>query len=250
MTEQRAATSREEGLDEELGFWYRWLRDRGDPWSWDYDRRTNPRAPLQTVYRELLRARPGARVRILDVGSGPLTTLGTRWPGRKVSITAVDPLADRYNELLDEAGITPPVRPIKGDAERLTELLPHGSFDLACATNSLDHAHDPVRAIRQMLQLVKPGRHVLLDHRTDEGELMGYTALHQWNFRAEDGSFVVWRPGLRVDISALLEPHAEINVRAHPDEGWLRVVLRRHSAPPSSPSRSTAESSREIQSRP
>jgi hypothetical protein len=53
---------------------------------------------------------------------------------------------------------------------------------------------------------------------------MGSTALHQWNFRAEDGRFAVWRPGLRVDAQALLEPHADINVRAHRDEGWLRVV--------------------------
>lgn len=227
MDEQRAATGRNEGLDEELGFWYRWLRDRGDPWFWDYDRRTNPRAPLQAVYRELIRARPGARVRILDVGSGPLTTVGTRWPRRRVSVTAVDPLANRYNELLDRFGVTVPARPIKGDAEQLTELLPRGSFDLACATNSLDHAIDPVRAIRQMLQLVKPGRHVVLDHRADEGELMGYTALHQWNFRAEDGRFVVWRPGSRVDASSLLESEADIDLRAHPDEGWLRVVLRR-----------------------
>jgi SAM-dependent methyltransferase len=224
--QQPTAAGRDEGLDEELGFWYRWLRDRGDPWFWDYDRRTNRRAPLQTVYRELIRARPGARVRILDVGSGPLTTVGTRWPGRRVSITPVDPLADRYNEMLAEFGITPPARPIKGDAERLAELLPHGSFDLACATNSLDHAYDPVRAIRQMLRVVKPGGHVVLDHRADEGELMRYTALHQWNFRADDGRFIIWRPGSRVDASALLERHADIEVRAHPDDGWLRVVLR------------------------
>ena len=37
--------------------------------------------------------------RVLDVGAGPLSSLGTHVPGRDVEIIAVDPLADIYDEL-------------------------------------------------------------------------------------------------------------------------------------------------------
>ncbi len=216
-----------EGLDEELAFWYRWLRGKGDPWPEDYKRRVDPRAELQPHLRMHIPARFGSRVRILDVGSGPLTAVGKRWRGRRVSITAVDPLADRYGELFDKLGMTPPIRPIKGEAERLGELLPDSSFDLACAFNCLDHSYDPLRSIREMVKLVKPGRAVVLDHVIDEGERMRYAGLHQWNFRADDGRFVIWRPGVEVDAHAQLLPDAEVEIAPIADPGWLRVVLRR-----------------------
>ncbi len=178
-----------EGLDEELAFWYRWLRGKGDPWPEDYKRRVDPRAELQPHLRMHIPARFGSRVRILDVGS--------------------------------------PIRPIKGEAERLGELLPDSSFDLACAFNCLDHSYDPLRSIREMVKLVKPGRAVVLDHVIDEGERMRYAGLHQWNFRADDGRFVIWRPGVEVDAHAQLLPDAEVEIAPIADPGWLRVVLRR-----------------------
>jgi SAM-dependent methyltransferase len=228
MPEDSTAVERwSEGLETELAFWYRWLRDKGEPWPDDYRLRMDPRAELQSHLREHIDARAGARVRILDVGSGPLTRVGKRWRGRRLSVTAVDPLADRYRELLERLSLRPEGIPLQGEAERLDELLPADSFDLAWACNSLDHGHDPLRAIRQMLRLVKPGRRVLLDHVVNEGENMGYAGLHQWNFRAEDGRFVIWRPGETIDAHGELRPQAEIDTEPLEDGKWLRVVLRR-----------------------
>ena len=48
-------------------------------------------------------------------------------------VYAVDPLADDYNVLMDELGLVPPVRPIKGMAECLTDLFEEGTFDFAHA---------------------------------------------------------------------------------------------------------------------
>jgi SAM-dependent methyltransferase len=220
------------GLDEELGFWYGWLRDKGDPWPDDFRRRMDSRSELQPGLREHVPARFGARVRIVDVGSGPLTAVGKRWRGRRVSITAVDPLADRYRELFERLSLRPPVLPVKGEAERLDELLPAGSFDLACAFNSLDHSHHPLLAIRQMLGLVKPGRTVVLDHVVNEGERMSYAGLHQWNFRADDGRFTIWRPGETIDAHTLLSPLAEVRTEPLSDGAWLRVTLRRRQGQP------------------
>jgi SAM-dependent methyltransferase len=220
------------GLGEELGYWLRYLRDRGGDWPEDFAHRTDPSAPLQAYVRRHVAARVGSRVRILDVGSGPLTILGKRWRGRRVEIAAVDPLADRYAEMFDRYDIEPLVRPVRGDAERLTDLFPAGSFDAVYAQNCIDHGWDPMRSIAEMLEVARPGGVVLLKHAIDESERMGYAGLHQWNFRAEDGRFVISRPGLRVDAHAELERVADVELEIEPEPGlpeirWLHVALRK-----------------------
>jgi SAM-dependent methyltransferase len=59
------------------------------------------------------------------------------------------------------------------------------SFDLVHAANSLDHAHDPVAAIKAAAPVVRPGGHVFLEHILNEGAREGYGGLHQWNFGVE-----------------------------------------------------------------
>jgi SAM-dependent methyltransferase len=219
-----------EGLDEEIEFWFRWLRDRGAPWTDDYVWRNNPDAPLQPRVRAYL-PDEDAHLRILDVGSGPLTILGKRWGDRTLDITAADPLADRYAVLFDRLGLKPPSLPVKADAEHLAEVFDEGTFDLAYARNCLDHGHDPLRAIQQMLNVVKAERYVLLDHATDEGEYMRYSGPHQWNFRVEDGRFVIWRPGLRVDAHSVLEQVADVETAIAPDDSrYMTVALRKRAS--------------------
>ena len=222
------ATDRwEVGLDEEIEFWARWFRDRGAPWTDDFEQRTNPKSPLQEHIRRWIDAPFGSRVDILDVGSGPLTVLGKRWRGRRIRITAVDPLAEKYAELYERTGHRPAVRPVPGEGEHVAERFEPNSFDLVYAQNCIDHGYDPLRSIRQMLELVRPGKVVLLEHAIDEGEYMEYAGPHQWNFRAEDGRFTIWRPGLHVDAQAELEPLAELTVEPRPDIRWIVVALRK-----------------------
>lgn len=220
-----------EGLDEETEFWFRWLRDGGDPWPDDYRLRTDPASELQPHIRRHLEGFDGARVRVLDVGSGPLTVLGKCWDGRQIEITAVDPLAERYANLFERVGLEPLVRPVVGEAEKLTETFPRDSFDLVYAQNCIDHGYDPLRSIQQMLAVVQPGRVVLLEHAIDEGEHMSYGGPHQWNMRAEDGQFVIWRPGMSVDAHSILERDADLQIEVLPEARWIRVALTRR--PPS-----------------
>lgn len=217
------------GLPAEVQFWEDFIRTRGLDWPHDFRDRLNPDLPFPPHLRARLvpEPPPGSVIRVLDVGSGPLTTLGTRWEGRTVELVPIDPLADRYNELLDQAGITPPNRTRHGEAERLTEYFPEGHFDLAHAVNSLDHSYNPLESIRQMLLVVKPGAYVQLEHAADEAETQKYDGLHQWNFRIESGRLVIWRPGERLDVGAELGglvSVVSIN-NAHPT--WVSAGLRR-----------------------
>jgi len=200
------------GLSDEASFWAKALENEGQSWhEGEYRERMDPELPLQPELRELISAAPGATVRILDVGSGPLTRVGRFWPERTVEITAVDPLADEYGQVIDQLSLRVPVRPKKVEGERLREVFPEDSFDLAYASNCLDHAHHPVTAIREMLAVVKPGAYVYLWHFANAGIHERYQGLHQWNFDEDHGEMTINDGRRGTTLSAELRGYAEVD---------------------------------------
>lgn len=192
--------------------------------------RFDPSTPLQHWAQELLAAPPGATVRLLDVGAGPVTQLGKVWPGRTVLITATDPLANEYNDLLDQARIIPPVRTRLGHGETLSQQFHPNTFDFVCAINALDHSYDPLLVIQGMVDVAKPGSWVKLIHFVNEAEAAGYTGLHQWNFALEDGEFIVWNQRERVRARDRLQRVAEIRCELSPgrvENGVIQVSIRK-----------------------
>lgn len=69
------------------------------------------------VARLLPRHLPASDLPILDCGAGSATTLGKMLGGRRLPITAIDALADRYREMLTEIGLTSPVPSLAGKIE-------------------------------------------------------------------------------------------------------------------------------------
>ena len=164
--------------------------------------------------------------KLLDVGAGPLTVIGTRWKGHKLDVTAVDPLADAYGVLLDRYGITPPVRTQKVAAEELTPYFAPETFDLCFARNCLDHSYDPWLAIEQMLLVTKRRRKVVLVHQLNEGSNELYRGLHQWNFTERNGEFLISAPG-RDTTNVSRKLGAAANVSVTRKNGWLTAVIRK-----------------------
>ncbi len=179
-------------LPAELQFWDWALKDGARNWDQgEWKNCSNPELELQSELKALIPAPSGATIRILDVGSGPLTRVGKKWADRQVQVVPVDPLADQYNALLARHGIKPIVPALFAHGEKLLETFDAGSFDLAYASNSLDHTYDPLLVIRQMLGVVKPLHYVYLWHVVNEGARECYAGLHQWNFDIRKGEFVV-----------------------------------------------------------
>lgn len=216
------------GLSEEINFWSYWISSKGWEWPADFANRLDPSLPLQDNLRSMIDVPAGLTIRILDVGSGPLTLLGKKWEGRTVEILAVDPLADEYDAMMAGAGVKPLVRARRGEAERLTELCPECFFDLSYAANCLDHCYDALGAIRQMLLVTRPGAFVHLEHAVNEAVTQKYIGLHQWNFCAEDGRFIIWRPDARIDATEALSDLAS-DIRVTAQSNWISVSIRRRS---------------------
>jgi len=210
----------------EVLFWWKWLRDRKA-----LPVRTqllDPQRPLGSDIVAIADRLGSDHVRILDVGAGPLTTIGHRHPTKEIEIVACDVLAPAYDRLLRKRGITPVVPTIYADAEHLRETFEPASFDIVVAGNCVDHMEQPLRAIEQMLDVVRPGGSVLLVHFIDEGKKQDYTGLHAWNLREEHGTLIVANEHERIDAGVHFAGKA--NVTAWTNGQLVVAELRRISA--------------------
>jgi SAM-dependent methyltransferase len=215
-------------LADEVAFWDSYLETRGLQWPEVFQLRLDPNLELQPPLRALLEPYPpGSVISILDVGAGPFTAVGKRWAERKISITAVDPLANEYDRLLKKYDIQPLVKTDFCKAEDLTGRFQVDQFDLVYARNSIDHAIDPLRAIGEMLAVVKKGSYVYLHHHQKEGETEGYQGLHQWNFYVNEGMFWISSPGKGAkNVTKLRSNSADIRASVDADN-MLTVTMRK-----------------------
>jgi SAM-dependent methyltransferase len=227
---------RRRALAEEVDYWEHWLSTRGGAWAEDYEQRFNPEAEVaDPLLRGSLKAM-SAPASILDVGAGPVSTVGYRFEGVPIRLVAVDPLADRYNRLLASSGDVPPVRTEQLQGEQLLSRFGGGRFDIAYSRNALDHAVDPVVIIEQMLAVVRPGGQVVLRHSRNEAVRESYVQLHQWNFEERQGQLIIWSPQRETNVSQALAGRAEVRCRREPgdagadDPGWVVCVIRKPGA--------------------
>jgi len=216
-----------DALTDELPFWEWALKDGGRTWNQvEWRNCTDPNFELQDELKKLIPAPPGAVVHILDVGSGPLTRVGKRWSEREVRVTPVDALAAEYNALLARCSIRPLAPVTFAHGEKLLDRFEPNSFDLAYASNSLDHCYDPVAVIEQMLAVVKPLHYVYLWHTRNEGVREQYTGLHQWNFDIRKGEFVVSDGRQIRSVTAVCHGRAEVSCEFQQASDATMVVAK------------------------
>jgi SAM-dependent methyltransferase len=196
MTERHAWY---DGFEHEKQFWEGWAK-RGEAQLLGAVR------PLEPAIAELL---PGNEVRrttyrILDVGSGAISTLGREWHGRPVLITQVDVLGYWHEALLRRYGVRQPNTVYSCRGEDMLHFLEGRQFDCVCAINSLDHTEHPDLVLRAMAELtVGP---IFLRHYACVGERLKYAGLHQWNVDVCDGRMLIWGRGgsPMIDVNELL----------------------------------------------
>ena len=221
------------GLDHETDFWDQWFRSKGSQWPEEFRLRLEPSRAAPDYIARAVALSERTPVALLDVGSGPLTQLGSfRWD-RPVQVRAVDPLARTYARLIRREGLTPPVWPETGFAEDLSAFLPAESFDIVHCCNALDHSFDPLRGIWEMLRVLRVGGTAVLLHTVNEAVNADYVGLHQWNFDLQDGRAMLWNREHRHDLADVLAPHCSVAAGRIEDTGKsasLLVYIRKENA--------------------
>jgi SAM-dependent methyltransferase len=215
-------------LPEEVKFWDEFVATRGGRWPQEFEERMNPALPFERGGQAKWANAPvGSEVHVLDVGAGALTAVGKVWQGRTLKITAVDPLAKEFDRILAAHNVVPPVRTELCDANDLFEKFGADRFDLVYCRNAMDHSPDPLRGIRNCLQVVKPGKYVLLNHFPDEAVSENYTGLHQWNFACRNARFVIWNRAAEIDVAKEVADLCGEIFCELPEPRWHVAALRK-----------------------
>ena len=207
----------------ELVFWDRWIGQRADDPALAELLRAD--RPLPEPLARLAEQAPPGKVRILEVGAGPIGAVGSRHATREVEVVATDLLADEYNRVLRRRGLRAPNPTRRADMERLVEQFGAASFDIVVAANCIDHTGDAPRALEEMVGVLRPGGTIVMDHFEDEGAHQDYAGLHQWNVSVEDGRLALWNESRRYDANAALA--ATCDVAATARDGQIHVEIRK-----------------------
>ena len=67
--------------------------------------------------------------------------------------------------------------------DALTPLYPPASFDTVCISNSLHHFHDPKAVLNRMMQILRPGGHIIIAEMYQDGQIdtqLTHVQLHSW----------------------------------------------------------------------
>ena len=215
------------GIQFERDFWEQFFVTRGLQWPDDFASRLRPDTEIGALLGDFA---GNYTPRVLDVGSGPMTSLGKYHHGKPIKLIACDPLAPFYTDMASRHSIERPIVTEQAFAEELTSFYDVDSFDVVHCSNALDHSFDPVCGIEEMLLVVKPGCRVVLEHFVNEAEFGTYIGFHQWNFDEEAGDFIIWNKNCRINATQLFTHWAEITTTKV--DRWISVAfVKRTTAP-------------------
>lgn len=219
------------GKDHEVNFWRNYFSNQGGKWNKEYQQRQNPKRNLQDYVLKYLRHTNSMNttVKLLDVGSGPLTALGKVSPNYNIEITAVDPLANEYDQILSEFNITPLVRTKYCAVEQLSNYFPANHFDFIHIRNALDHSYDPLLGIFQMLEVVKKGNYILIHTAINEGKNENYQGFHQWNLYHKNDQFLIGdKQGNSRSVNDEIKDLAVVKeIKTANSEQWMSIAIKK-----------------------
>ncbi len=216
----------QEGLVDELRFWY--LSVALDGWNWADSYRKRLDSDFDFQFPAFISHFPERDILCLEVGVGAMASLGGRGVADKViTIIPTDALADAFAAIFRDFGINSRFPVIQCDAESLLDSYRPDSFHFAYASNCLDHCYDPVSAIQQMFSLVKPSGTVLLGHHINVAVSEDYNGLHQWNLCEIDGRFAIWNRNEKHFIDEKLPDNARFEISTSKNQNWITVSIQK-----------------------
>ena len=134
---------------------------------------TDPKAALGGI--------SGGRVLDVATGTGGFIEFLLDGLADHDEIVGIDSNADRAVAFTTAFEDRDGISFIEMDAHRLE--FPDGSFDTVCVSNSLHHFTDPAPVLAEMLRVLRPGGHMIVNEMYRDGqseEQMTHVLLHHW----------------------------------------------------------------------
>ncbi len=166
--------------------------------------------------------------RVLDVGSGPLSPLAWCVDQKLIDVTAIDPLAEIYSEILEGYNIDFPIIPFYGRGEIVADMFETGQFDIVYTRNAIDHSDSPPQCVINMVTVLKLGGFLYMEGFQNEGIRNNYQGLHRWNLYLDENSNLICgnKRGQNINITNEL-PIKCLNTYGPDSNDWYAVVYKR-----------------------
>lgn len=209
-----------QGVEAEIHFWRGWLSVKAKKYE-----KQNP-----LHHRLVPFIKDKSKVKIADLGSGPVCLIGSYYKGVEIEVFPSDILADDYKKLLNEINVKPLLKVKKQDMTKLT--YEDESFDLVHCSNALDHSPNPYEALKEIVRICKIGGWIYIYHIAHEGQRNRYRNLHQWNLdMTENEDCIVWnnKPGKKTDTFFLSEiyPNFKTSLKLFRNAGLVTSIVQK-----------------------
>lgn len=135
----------------------------------------NVQAPLVDYLQLLIGDKK--KVRIAEVGAGPINTIGNHLAGVELEIFASDLHANEYKKFWEHHGKLPIIPVVYENMEHLS--YPDGAFDIVHCVNALDHSVNADLCLKELMRVCKKGGYVYLRHHPNQRSLHGRE--HRWD---------------------------------------------------------------------
>ncbi|MEY4769088.1 MAG: hypothetical protein RL637_1727 [Pseudomonadota bacterium] len=185
---------REIGEIDELNFWRTFVQSERFEQGW-LMAKPNPELQLEILlFLRGLAAHFQSEQRylkVLDIGSGPVSILSNGFEELAVELFAADPLADHYNQLWQHELKAKVCTPIACEAENLLARFGTCAFDVTHVRNAIDHCIHPLEAADQMRLITKSGGFIIIHGAENEADRENWTGFHQWNLAVRHNDLII-----------------------------------------------------------
>jgi len=170
-------------LSSEVFFWeqayYRYYVSGKHPSWWDMSLTKNRYSKEMMNILNILSKDFDEKLKLIDVGSGPVTSYFDKIDITAWEIVTVDPLAKVYNNLNKKYNADYSIRCIEGTGEQINEIFDRNSFHLVLSQNAIDHSLIPLKFINNLVYICKPGGFIYLSGFIKEGTAANWLGLHK-----------------------------------------------------------------------
>jgi len=175
--------------DEEKDYWYRHIQN-----SIYWQSQKSEGLFLEDELRREIISIPHLRkqqtLNIIDLGCGPISTLGTKDNKYKINLLGVDPLTNFYTEILDKHYLSRPHPAINMECENIGDIA-DSLFDVVFSRNALDHSESPDLILEGAKKICKNNGLIHIRMYENEATSVGYNGLHQWDATYADNDVIM-----------------------------------------------------------
>ncbi|MHB8348384.1 MAG: class I SAM-dependent methyltransferase [Acidiferrobacterales bacterium] len=159
--------------------------------------------------------------KVLDVGSGAFSWIGTKSPAGEISLQACDALADVYAALSKKYNLVPYVNIDFCVVERLLDRYGSESYDYVIMNNALDHSFDAILGIKNLLGVLRIGGTLYLGHFVNEASNGNFNGIHQWDVDERNGDMVVARGNYLFNVTKYAGQFCDVVTERENGERWI-----------------------------